>query len=152
MAVTGEKMQGNKDQIQIEIREKGEVFRISPLNGEPTISFTSLVDGQCQDDTGDGVGEYIWFIEIPDVSTSAEIKYLKEMLDSLTRAKGIQILAKDQETKRELKGDRAKRQELGLLLKCLTEVEIMWGNRKIAVKLFFNNPDKGIDWSAIMVK
>ena len=74
------------------------------------------------------------------------------MLDSLTRAKGIQILAKDQETKRELKGDRAKRQELGLLLKCLTEVDITWGNRKIAVKLFFNNPDKGIDWSAIMVK
>ena len=145
-------MQGNNDQIQIEITKEGEVFRISPLNGEPTIAFTSLVDGQCQDDTGDGVGEYIWFIEIPDVSTSAEIKYLKEMLDSLTRAKGIQILAKDQETKRELKGDRAKRQELGLLLKCLTEVEIMWGNRKIAVKLFFNNPNKGIDWSAIMVK
>ena len=145
-------MQGNNDQIQIEIGEKGEAFRISPLKGEPTIAFTSLVYAQCQDDTGDGVGEYIWFIEIPDVSTSAEIKYLKEMLDSLTRAKGIQILAKDQETKRELKGDRAKRQELGLLLKCLTEVDITWGNRKIAVKLFFNNPDKGIDWSAIMVK
>lgn len=152
MAVTGEKMQGNNARIQIEITEEGEVFRISPLNGEPTIAFTSLGDGQCQDGTGDGVGEYIWFIEIPDVSTSAEIKYLKEMLDSLTRAKGIQILAKDQETKQELNGDRAKRQELGLLLKCLTEVEIMWGNRKIAVKLFFNNPNKGIDWSAIMVK
>lgn len=145
-------MQGNNDQIQIEIGEKGEAFRISPLKGEPTIAFTSLGYAQCQD-TGDGVGEYIWFIEIPDDSTFAGIKYLKKMLDSLTRAKGIQILAEDQETKQELNGNRARCQELGLLLKCLTEVHIMRDNREIAVKpFFFNNPDKGIDWSAIIVE